>query len=118
MVYPNASGVPINMLPITDSSAFDQLKLLVDREGDDFASADMRGMLASIGIVKGQPFKPDARAPSSTGPRRSATRRPAFSPLRTTSMASLKSCGRVVTGSIPSPRGQRRSRPVHLTFPS
>jgi len=34
---------------------------LIDREGDDFASPDWRGVLASIGIVKGQPFNPDAR---------------------------------------------------------
>jgi hypothetical protein len=36
-------------LPISDGSAFDQLKLLVDRE-----------LLAAVGIVKGQPFTPDA----------------------------------------------------------
>jgi hypothetical protein len=59
MQYPDASGVPANMLPISDGSAFDQLKLLVDSEGDNLADADWRGMLASIGIVKGQPFSPD-----------------------------------------------------------
>jgi hypothetical protein len=60
MEYPNASGVPVNMLPISDGSAFDQLKVLVDSEGDNLADEDWRGMLASIGIVKGQPFSPDA----------------------------------------------------------
>ena len=59
MTFPDASGVPVNMLPISDGSAFDQLKLLVDREGDDLAGPDWRGMLAAIGIVKGQPFTPD-----------------------------------------------------------
>jgi hypothetical protein len=49
------------MLPIEDGSAFDHLQRLIDRERDDFASADWRGVLASIGIVKGQPFNPDAR---------------------------------------------------------
>jgi len=60
MKFPDASGVPVNMLPISDGSAFDQLKLLVDREGDNLAGSDWLGMLAAIGIVKGQPFTPDA----------------------------------------------------------
>jgi hypothetical protein len=61
MQYPDASGVPVDMLPIRDASAFDQLKLLVDSEGDNLADPDWRGMLAALGIVKGQPFNPDAR---------------------------------------------------------
>jgi hypothetical protein len=60
MTYPDASGVPANMLPISDGSVFDQLKLLADREGDNLAGPDWLGMLAAIGIVKGQPFTPDA----------------------------------------------------------
>ena len=60
MTFPNASGVPANMLPVSDGSVFDQLKRLVDSEGPHLASSDGLGMLASIGIVKGQPFKPDA----------------------------------------------------------
>ncbi len=62
MKYPDASGVAVNMLPISDGSAFDQLKLLVDREGDNLAGPDWLGMLAAIGIVKGEPFTPDAHA--------------------------------------------------------
>jgi len=61
MNFPDASGVPANMLPITDGSAFDQLKQLVDSEGATLADSDWLGMLASIGIVKGQPFKPDEK---------------------------------------------------------
>jgi hypothetical protein len=60
MTFPDASGVPANMLPISDGSAFDQLKLLVDRESDSLAGPDWLGMLAAIGIVKGKPFIPDA----------------------------------------------------------
>jgi hypothetical protein len=60
MKFPDASGVPVNMLPISDGGAFDQLKLLVDREGDNLAGPDWLGMLASIGIIKGKPFTPDA----------------------------------------------------------
>jgi hypothetical protein len=61
MVFPDASGVPANMLPVRDGSVFDQLKQLVDSEGSHLASADGLGMLASIGIIKGQPFRPDDR---------------------------------------------------------
>lgn len=60
MVFPDASGVPVNMLPISDGSVFNRLKQLVDREGTNFADADWLGMLAGIGIVQGQPFNPDA----------------------------------------------------------
>jgi hypothetical protein len=60
MKFPDASGVPVNMLPISDGSAFDQLKKLVDSEGANLAGPDWLGMLAAIGIVKGQPFTPDA----------------------------------------------------------
>jgi hypothetical protein len=62
MKFPDASGIPVNMLPISDGSAFEQLKLLVDREGDNLAGPDWLGMLAAIGIVKGKPFTPDAHA--------------------------------------------------------
>jgi hypothetical protein len=60
MVFPDASGVPVNMLPISDGSVFNRLKQLVDREGANLAAADWLGMLAAIGIVQGQPFNPDA----------------------------------------------------------
>src|SRR4030095_9925701 len=60
MKFPDASGVPANMLPISDGSAFDQLKKLLDSEGDNLAGPDWLGMLAAIGIIKGQAFNPDA----------------------------------------------------------
>jgi hypothetical protein len=60
MKYPDASGVAVNMLPISNGSAFEQLKTLIDSEGENLADPDWRGMLAAIGIVKGQPFTPDA----------------------------------------------------------
>jgi hypothetical protein len=60
MKFPDASGVPANMLPISDATAFDQLKSLIDSEPSDLADPDWLGMLAGIGIVKGQPFAPDA----------------------------------------------------------
>ena len=60
MTFPDASGVPANMLPVSDDSVFDQLKRLVDSEGPHLASPDGLGMLAAIGIIQGQPFDPDA----------------------------------------------------------
>jgi hypothetical protein len=48
------------MLPISDGSAFDALKRLLDSEGANLGDPDWLGMLAAIGIVQGQPFEPDA----------------------------------------------------------
>jgi hypothetical protein len=61
MAFPDASGVPVNMLPRNDSSAFDELKSLVDAEGSALAEPDWLGMLAAIGIIQGKPFAPDAK---------------------------------------------------------
>lgn len=62
MEFPDASGVAVNMLPISDGSAFDALKQLLDNEGANLGDLDWLGMLAGIGLVQGQPFKPDAHA--------------------------------------------------------
>lgn len=61
MVYPDASGVSVNMLPAKTGRAFDQLKLLVDSEPASLADPDWMGMLAAIGIERGKPFEPDAK---------------------------------------------------------
>ncbi len=60
MQFPDASGVPANMLPVSNGSVFHQLKQLVDSEDGNLAESDWLGMLAAIGIIKGQPFNPDA----------------------------------------------------------
>jgi hypothetical protein len=59
MQFPDGSGVPANMLPPSDLSAFEQLKKLVDSEGPHLADPDWMGMLAGLGIIKGEPFQPD-----------------------------------------------------------
>lgn len=59
MIFPDGSGVAVNMLPRSDASAFDQIKALIDSEPASIASPDWLGMLATLGIVKGQPFNPD-----------------------------------------------------------
>jgi hypothetical protein len=61
MSFPDGSGVPVNMLPRSDASAFDELKALIDSEPSSIASPDWLGMLATLGIVKGQPFNPDVK---------------------------------------------------------
>jgi hypothetical protein len=60
MQYPDASGVPVDMLPKPDITAFEQIKRLLDSEVGTIADPDWMGMLASIGIEKGKPFEPDA----------------------------------------------------------
>ncbi len=58
MQFPNASNVPVNMMYPTDFSYWEKLKAYVDDEAADAFSAETRGVLAAIGIVKGQPFQP------------------------------------------------------------
>jgi len=62
MQFPDASGVPANMLYPQDGSAFNMLSRFIDHEYVDPADMYMRGMAAELGIVKGQPFAPDAKA--------------------------------------------------------
>ena len=61
MVYPNASEKAANMLVTRDISYFNNLKAFIDYEPVDREDFAMRGMMATLGMVKGQPFKPDAR---------------------------------------------------------
>lgn len=59
MTFPDGSGVAVNMLPLSDFSAWEALKKLIDSEPNSIADPDWLGMLAGLGIVKGQPFNPD-----------------------------------------------------------
>jgi len=60
MQYPDASAKPSNMLYPMDGTAYDMLSRFIDHEYVDPSDMEMRGTLAGIGIVKGQPFSPDA----------------------------------------------------------
>jgi hypothetical protein len=62
MQFPNGSNVPVNMMYPTDFSYWEKLKAFVDDEPVEALAPDVRGILASIGIVKGAPFTPDAAA--------------------------------------------------------
>jgi hypothetical protein len=61
MVFPNASEKKSNMLVTQDISYFENLKDFIDYEPVDREDFAMRGMMASLGMVKGEPFTPDER---------------------------------------------------------
>ncbi|MGD9511744.1 MAG: DUF1254 domain-containing protein [Geminicoccaceae bacterium] len=58
MAFPNASGQRVNMMYPTDDTYWTKLKAFVDYEPIAAIDPELRGVLASIGIVKGQPFAP------------------------------------------------------------
>jgi hypothetical protein len=55
------SGISYNTVAPSDFSYFENLNKLIQKEPIDAVDPEMRGLVASIGIVKGKPFKPDAR---------------------------------------------------------
>jgi hypothetical protein len=59
MQFPNASNIRVNMMYPTDFSYWEKLKAFVDYEPAEFIAPEVRGILASIGIIKGVPFNPD-----------------------------------------------------------
>ncbi len=58
MEFPNASGVRVNMMYPTDGEYWTRLKDFVDYEPVSAITPELRGVLATIGIVKGRPFDP------------------------------------------------------------
>ena len=61
MEFPEGSGVPADLLFSRDITYFEMLARFIDHEFVDPTDLDMRGMLAALGIVKGQPFEPNDR---------------------------------------------------------
>jgi hypothetical protein len=61
MQFPNGSGKRINMMYPVDNTYWTKLKALVDYEPVSAIDPELRGVLASIGIIKGQPFNPSAK---------------------------------------------------------
>ena len=67
MVFPDATDTEVQMLipNVTRGDApyryFENLYDFINYEYVDREDYDMRGMLATLGIIKGQPFEPDAR---------------------------------------------------------
>lgn len=61
MEFPNGSGKRIEMMYPVDNAFWTKLKAFVDYEPVSAIVPELRGVLASIGIVKGQPFNPNAK---------------------------------------------------------
>ncbi|MEW1865599.1 DUF1254 domain-containing protein [Streptomyces sp. NBC_00669] len=61
MQFPNASGVELDMLFPRDGTYFDKLARFVQDEPIGMTDMVTRGMLATLGIIKGHPFQPDER---------------------------------------------------------
>ena len=55
------SGKPFNMVAPADYSFWEMLNQVVQEEPTDSVDATTLGFWASVGIVKGKPFAPDAR---------------------------------------------------------
>jgi len=61
MEFPDGSTTPANLLFPGDGTYFDLLNRFVQEEAVDPMDMDWRGMMAGIGIKKGEPFEPTAR---------------------------------------------------------
>jgi hypothetical protein len=61
MQFPDGSDRRINMMYPVDNTFWTKLKAFVDYEPVSAIDPELRGVLASIGIVKGRPFNPDAK---------------------------------------------------------
>jgi len=61
MKFVNASGKFVNTIHRMDYKIFEEMNEVVQAEPSEGENAEILGVLASIGIKKGQDFKPDAR---------------------------------------------------------
>ena len=61
MVFLNGSEKVINTVLPNDYSFFENLNAIVQEEPAAMLGPEIKGQLAAIGIIKGQPFNPDAR---------------------------------------------------------
>jgi hypothetical protein len=59
--YIEGSGLAFNTIPPSDHTFFDLVNDFVQEEVEGAFEPEIMGALAAIGIVKGQPFEPDAR---------------------------------------------------------
>jgi len=61
MKFVNASGIPANFVAPGDYSFWELLNKVIQEEPSEGSDPTTLGLIASIGIVKGQPFSPDER---------------------------------------------------------
>ncbi len=59
--FVDGTGVSMNTIPPNDLSFYEMLDALVQEQPASALDPDIGGQFAAIGIVKGKPFKPDAR---------------------------------------------------------
>ncbi|WP_231734099.1 DUF1254 domain-containing protein [Calycomorphotria hydatis] len=60
-VFHEGSGKVMNTVPPNDWTFYEMLNEVVQNEPATSLDAELMGPVAAIGIIKGQPFKPDAR---------------------------------------------------------
>jgi len=60
-IVKNVTGIPWNSLVPEDASAFQWMHEIISYEPAEAFGKELLGRLASLGIVKGKPFEPDAR---------------------------------------------------------
>jgi hypothetical protein len=60
-IVKNVTGIPWNSLAPEDASVFQWMHEIIDYEPAEAFGKELLGRLASLGIIKGQPFAPDAR---------------------------------------------------------
>jgi len=61
MEFINISGKEFNTIHANNFDFYEEIANVIDREPLDFIDPELRGQLAAIGIIKGQPFAPDER---------------------------------------------------------
>jgi len=61
MEFVNGSNQPFNTIHANNFHFYEEINDLIQEESMEMLDVETRGLLAAIGIVKGQPFNPDAR---------------------------------------------------------
>lgn len=113
MEFPNASGQRVDMMYPVDNAYWTKLKKFADYEPVTSIDPELRGVFASIGIVKGRPFAPTKRQQElllkavETAPRMSWPRVSSASPTGVTSTTTIDSTN--APGPAPRPRSCRRT---------
>jgi hypothetical protein len=62
MEFINLSRAVINTIHANDETFYEELNHVIQKEPIGLVEPELRGLAAAIGIEKGKPFKPDARA--------------------------------------------------------
>jgi hypothetical protein len=61
MVFINGSGKEFNTIHANNYEFYEELATVINKEPISFIDPELRGQAASIGIIKGEAFNPDAR---------------------------------------------------------